>query len=73
VKTTIVEKYLDALEAAIEAKDNESIVLLEPFITNLYHKIYAINNAEAGEKWERPLQRVKAVVSELSKRKEDIW
>jgi len=71
-----VEKYLDAMEAAVEAKDKEAIRLLDPLVTHLYQTIHAINDAASGEErvvWERLLQHVKVVVSKMAKAGPDLW
>lgn len=71
-----VEKYLDALEAAVEAKDKEAIHLLEPFVSHLYKKIHTITEAASQEErvaWDRLLQRVKAVVCGMAKAGPDLW
>jgi len=70
------EKYLDALDAAVEARDNESIALLEPFATHLYKEIYRRTEAAAAEDrdaWERLLQRVKRTISGMVKDGPDLW
>ncbi len=71
-----VEKYLDALEAAVEAQDKESIMLLDPFVTHLYKQINTRTNAASGEErvmWDRLLQRVKVVISGMAKAGPDLW
>lgn len=72
----IVGKYLDALEAAVEANDKEAIMLLEPFVTHLYKQINTRTDAASGEEraaWDRLLQRVKVVISGMAKAGPDLW
>ncbi|MEA5113856.1 MAG: hypothetical protein VB050_07475 [Geobacteraceae bacterium] len=69
-------KYLDALEAAVDANDREAITLLEAFATDLYHKIHTQTEAASGgerEAWERMLQRVKRIISGMVKHGPDLW
>jgi hypothetical protein len=71
-----VEKYLDALEAAVEAKDKEAITLLESFATHLYKEINTRTDAASGEErveWDRLLQRVKVIISGMAKHGPDLW
>jgi hypothetical protein len=71
-----VEKYLDALEAAVEAKDKQAIMLLEPFATHLYKEIHTQTDAASGEErvaWDRLLQRVKVIISRMVKHGPDLW
>ncbi|MDD2318791.1 MAG: hypothetical protein PHO83_01945 [Geobacteraceae bacterium] len=71
-----MEKYLDALAAAVEAKDKESITLLEPFATHIYKAINARTEAACGaerDAWERMLQRVKGIVAGMIKAGPDLW
>lgn len=71
-----MEKYLDALEAAVETKDREAIALLEPFVSHLYKQINTRTDAASEEErvaWDRLLQRVKSVVSGMAKAGPDLW
>jgi hypothetical protein len=71
-----MEKYLAALEAAVEVRDSQAIALLDPFATHLYKEIYAHTNAASGEEravWEGRLQRVKDIISGMAKAGPDIW
>ncbi len=70
------EKYLDALEAALEAKDKTAIAMLEPFATHLYKEINKRTDAASGEErvaWDRILQRVKGIISGMVKAGPDLW
>jgi hypothetical protein len=71
-----VEKYLDALEAAVETNDKKAIMLLEPFATHLYKDIYNRTEAASGAEriaWDRLLQRVKIIISGMVKAGPDLW
>jgi hypothetical protein len=70
------EKYLDALEAALEAKDKTAISMLEPFATHLYKEINTRTEAASGEDrvaWDRILRRVKDIISGMVKAGPDLW
>jgi hypothetical protein len=70
------EKYLEALEAAVEVRDKKAIELLDAFAAYVYHEIHAISNDASGEEraaWDGMLQRAKAVISGMSKSSPDIW
>ncbi len=70
------EKYLDALEAAVEANDREAITMLEAFATHLYQQIHARTEAATGAdraEWERMLERVKRVISGMVRHGPDLW
>lgn len=69
-------KYLDALEAAVEARDKDAVALLEPFATHLYKEIYKKTEAASGEEreaWEQLLRRVKQIISGMVKHSPDLW
>jgi len=71
-----MEKYLDALEAAVAAKDKTAMTLLEPFATHLYKEIYARAEAASGEgraAQDVMLQRVKGIISGIAKASPDLW
>lgn len=70
------EKYLDALQAAIDAKDQEAIHLLEPFATHLYKEIDARTGASSTEDrpaWELLLRRMKDIIAGMAKAGPDLW
>ena len=64
-----MEKYLAALEVAVEAKDKKAIELLEPFSAYVYHEIYAKEADASGEEqvaWNGMLQRVKVLIAKMA-------
>ncbi len=71
-----VEKYLDALDAALAAKDKTIIVMLEPFATHLYKEIdKQAREATAADRaaWDGLLQRIKGIISGIAKAGPDLW
>lgn len=71
-----IEKYLDALDAAIETKDKTAIALLEAFATHLYKDINKQTEAASGEErvaWEARLQRVKGIIAGIVKHGPELW
>lgn len=72
----VVEKYLQALEAAVEVKDKEVIVMLEPFATHLYKEIHNRTEKASDEErasWEQALRRIKEVIAGIAKASPEIW
>jgi hypothetical protein len=71
-----MEKYLDALEAAVEAKDAEIIVLLDAFATHLYQDLSSRAGKASGKEradLDGMLQRMKAIISGMAKTGFDLW
>jgi hypothetical protein len=71
-----MEKYMAALEAAVEVKDRKAIELLDAFSSYVYHDIYARAENASGEEqmvWNEMLQRVKALITRMSNLKPQIW
>jgi hypothetical protein len=69
-------KYLDALEAAVEAKDAKAIVLLEAFATHLYKDLDSRAGKASGKEradLDGMLQRMKAIISAMAKAGIDLW
>ena len=72
----IMEKYLAALAAAVEAKDKKAIELLDGFSSYVYQDIYARANNTSGEEqavWNDMLQRVKALIAKMAQTGPQIW
>ncbi len=70
------ERYLIALEAAVEVKDRKAIELLDSFSAYVYQEIYAESNGSSGEDsaaWNSMLQRIKAVISGMSQLTPSMW
>jgi hypothetical protein len=71
-----LEKYLEALEAAVEAKDGKAIVLLEAFATHLYKDLDSRAGKASGKEradLDVMLQRMKAIISAMAKMGLDLW
>jgi len=71
-----MEKYMAALAAAVEAKDQKAIELLDSFSSYVYQDIYARANNSSGEEqvvWNEMLQRMKVLISKLAQTGPQIW
>jgi hypothetical protein len=71
-----MEKYLDAIAAAVEAQDKKAIELLEGFATHVYHELYAKVNSTSGEEqvmWDSLQQRIKVLIVKMAGAGPDIW
>ncbi len=71
-----LEKYLAALEAAVDAGDKKAIELLEGFSVYVYQEIFAGANGSSNEEsaaWDGMLKRIKAVISGMSRSAPSIW
>jgi len=70
-----MEKYLAALEAAVETK-NRKAILLESFSAYVYHEIDARAKEITGEEqivWEGMLKRVQLTIAGMAKAAPSIW
>jgi len=71
-----MEKYLDALAAAVEAKDLKAIELLDGFSSYVYQDIYAKANNSSGEEqvvWNSMLSRVKTLIVSMTQAGPQFW
>jgi hypothetical protein len=71
-----MEKYLAALEAAVETKNRKAIDLLESFSAYVYHEIDARAKEITGEEqivWEGMLKRVQLTIAGMAKAAPSIW
>lgn len=71
-----MDKYLTAIETAIEVEDKEAVELLEAFATHLYQRIDARRESASGEDrevWNNFRNRVQAIIVGMSKSNSDIW
>jgi hypothetical protein len=71
-----MEKYLAAIEAAVEVRDKKAIELLDGFSAYVYQEIHSRLNESSGKDrvvWEGMLQRVKAAISGMSESSPGIW
>ncbi|NVN90312.1 MAG: hypothetical protein HXX11_06870 [Desulfuromonadales bacterium] len=71
-----MEKYLDVLAAAVEAKDTKAIELLDAFSSYVYQDLYAKANNSTGEEqvvWNDMLLRVKTLIASMVKAGPQFW
>ncbi len=71
-----MEKYLAALEAAVEASDKKAFELLEDFATHVYHRISEMCDDASGEDravWDAMRKRAQAVIVGFAQSAPDIW
>jgi hypothetical protein len=71
-----MEKYLTALEAAVETKNKKAIDLLEAFSAYVYHEIDCRAKEASGEErivWEGMLQRVLLTITGMAKAAPSVW
>jgi len=71
-----IEKYLDAITAAVDTKDVIAIQLLEAFTTHLYKDLYAKTNGASGderEMWDSKMKRVQALIARMAQAGPDLW
>lgn len=71
-----MEKYLDAIEAAIDANNKDVIAMLDGFATYLYKEIYAKAGRSSGEErvvWEGLCKRAQLLIARMAKAGPDIW
>jgi hypothetical protein len=71
-----MEKYLDAIEAAVDAHDHVAITMLESFATHVYKEIYAKAGKSSGEErvvWDGLCQRAKYLIARMAKAGLELW
>jgi hypothetical protein len=71
-----MEKYLTALEAAIETKNQKALDLLESFSAYVYHEIDGRAKGTSGEErvlWEGMLRRAQLAITGMAKAAPSIW
>jgi len=71
-----MEKYLDAIEAAVDANDKVAITLLDGFATHIYKEIYAKAGSSSGEErvvWDGLCLRAKHLIARMAKAGLDLW
>jgi hypothetical protein len=71
-----MEKYLDAIEAAVDANDQVAITLLDGFATHIYKDLYAKAGRSTGE--ERVVldglcHRAKHLIARMAKAGLALW
>ncbi len=71
-----MEKYLETMEAAVEAKDIKAIELLDAFSSYVYQKLHALAEESTGkehETWEEMHQRARALIIRMAQAKPSPW
>ncbi len=71
-----MEKYLDALEAAVAAHNRKALDLLDGFSAYVYHEVYARANETSGDEralWDGLLKRVQSLIGRMAKASPSIW
>jgi hypothetical protein len=71
-----MEKYLAAMEVAVETKNKKAIKLLEGLSAYVYQEAFARLEEASGEEraaWEGIHQRAKLLVAAMAKTGHDIW
>lgn len=71
-----LEKYLAAMEIAVEMKNKKTINLLEGLSAYVYQEAFARLEEASGEEraaWEGVHQRAKILVAAMAKTGHDIW
>jgi len=71
-----MEKYLDAIEAAVETNDGKAMELLEKFTAYVYHELHSRADAASGDEkadLNAKLQRVQLLISRMAQAAPSIW
>lgn len=71
-----MEKYLDAIEAAVETNDKKAMELLEKFTAHIYHELHAKADAATGDEQaalNNSLQRVQTLIVRMAQAAPSIW
>jgi phosphoserine phosphatase len=71
-----MKKYIEAMEAAVEAKNKKSIELLEGLSAYVYQFVFAKAQETSGTEhaeWEALHQRAKDLISSMAKTGHSIW
>ncbi len=71
-----MEKYLEAMEAAVEVKDRKAMDLLDAFSSYVYQTLYARANESTGkehETWEAMHQRARQLITRMANARPSIW
>ncbi|HET6418531.1 MAG TPA: hypothetical protein VFG19_00145 [Geobacteraceae bacterium] len=71
-----MEKYLAAIEAAVETRDEKALAMLEAFATYVYQQIYTMSDNASGEEcavWDSMRKRAQSVIVGMSKLAPEIW
>lgn len=71
-----MEKYLDAIEAAIDANNPVVIALLDSFATHVYQDLYAKAGNSSGEEqlaWEALYLRAQQLIARMARAGMELW
>lgn len=71
-----VDTYLDAIEAAVEAKDKKAMELLEKFASHVYHDLHAKAEIATGDEQSalnERLHRAQQLIVRLAQAAPSIW
>ncbi len=71
-----LEKYLEAMEAAVEVRDRKALELLDAFSSYVYQSLYARASETSGvehDAWEELHQRARVLISRMANAKPSIW
>jgi len=71
-----MEKYLQALEAAVEAKNLKAMELLDAFSSYVYQTLHARAGETSGaehDAWEEMHQRARALITRMAQAKPSPW
>jgi hypothetical protein len=71
-----MEKYLDAIEAAVESKDKKAIDLLEGLAAYVYQDLYARSINSSGEEqviWDGMHKRAQLLIAKMANAGPGIW
>jgi len=71
-----LEKYMEAMEAAVEAKDRKAIELLDAFSSYVYHRLHALAEESTGREhdtWEGMHQRARVLITRMAQAKPSPW
>jgi hypothetical protein len=69
-------KYLDAIEAAVEAKDAKAIEMLHEFSAYVFQEVDAKTNGATGDErtsWDTLRTRVQDLIARMAQSSPDIW
>jgi len=71
-----LDRYLDAIEAAVDTKDTKAMELLEKFAAHVYHELHARVEAATGDEQaalNAKLQRVQLLLGKMAQAAPSIW
>lgn len=72
----VMDRYLDAIEAAVESNDKDALELLEKFAAHVYHQLHGMVEAATGDEqavWSARLKRVQTLLTRMAQAAPSIW